>query len=110
MTGRYAPVPDHLSEEEANLLMKKRARVRRRQRVVKENLKNGIDPATTRLRTGVPIQPTDGLTEQQIRHRVVSRHSMVNVRRKKNGLVRTNTIPVVVVCKMMLVVFSHTRL
>jgi hypothetical protein len=85
MMGRCSPIPEHLLEKEANKLMYKRASCIRGYHVVKENIASGVDPATTWLPSGRPIQPTDGLTEVQIHRRTACREATRKQRRKRKG-------------------------
>lgn len=92
MMGRRAPIPEALTEEEANRLMAKRRRSRDRDRVKKQNLRDGIDPATTRKLPGRKIQSTEGLSYEHKRKREVGRISSQNNRNKKKGKVRKTCV------------------
>lgn len=90
--------------------MKKRKRNRDRFHIRKDNIRNGIDPATTRKPSGKPIQSTEGLTEQEICYRGVARHLTQNYRRKQKGMVGTTCFASVSCLVTMTILLSHTIL
>lgn len=105
MTGRRAPIPKGLTEDQANRLMLKRKSDRERFHIRKENRKNGVDPATTRKPRGMPIQSTNGLSEKQIRARESSRLSNRKKRRKDKGLVSKTCCACVLISHTILMFF-----